>query len=229
MLMQGTTGFETKRLCEVCAEVTGMSGAGIMLMTPDVPQASIGASDGVSALIEELQFALGEGPCIDAYREDRPVLEPQLADPAQPRWLAFTGPVLAAGARAVFGFPMHIGDVKLGVLDLYRDEPGPLTDEQHADALAMADIAAAQRSDRAGGRAAGELAAELESESSFPYVVHQASGMVAVQLGISVGQALVRLRAHAFGNDQSLREVADAVVASTLRFDVGTEAGAGEA
>ena len=225
MLMAGTTGFETKRLCEVCAEVTGMSGAGIMLMTPDVPQASICASDGVSALIEELQFALGEGPCIDAYKEDRPVLEPQLADPALPRWLAFTGPVLDAGARAVFGFPMHIGDVRLGVLDLYRDEPGPLTDEQHADALAMADIAARSVLIAQSDAPAGQLAAELESESSFPYVVHQASGMVAAQLGISVGQAMLRLRAYAFGNDQPLREVADAVIARTLRFDVGTEPG----
>ena len=120
---------------------------------------------------------------------------------------------------------MHIGDVRLGVLDLYRDEPGPLTDEQHADALAMADIGARSVLIAQSDAPAGQLAAELESESSFPYVVHQASGMVAAQLGISVGQAMLRLRAHAFGNDQPLREVADAVIARTLRFDVGTEPG----
>ena len=51
--------LETKRLCEVCAEVTGMSGAGIMLMSGDVPRGSVCTTDEVSALIEQLQYDLG--------------------------------------------------------------------------------------------------------------------------------------------------------------------------
>jgi hypothetical protein len=43
--------------------------------------------------------------------------------------------------------------------------------------------------------------------------------MVAAQLNVSVGQALVRLRAYAFGNDRRLAEVAEEVVARTLGFD----------
>jgi len=69
------------------------------------------------------------------------------------------------------------------------------------------------------GAPPGRLAAELETGADFHYVVHQAAGMVAAQLGVSVGQALVRLRAHAFGNDRPLRLVAEDVVARTLRFD----------
>jgi hypothetical protein len=65
----------------------------------------------------------------------------------------------------------------------------------------------------------GKLALELEAGANFQYVVHQASGMVAAQLGVSVGQALIRLRAYAFGNDRPLTEVAKEVVARTLRFD----------
>ena len=102
-LMDGATEVETKRLCEVCAEVTEMNGAGIMLMSGDIPQGSLCTTDKVSALIEESQFALGEGPCVDAYHHDRPVLEPNLANPETPRWLAFTAPVVAAGVRAIFG------------------------------------------------------------------------------------------------------------------------------
>ena len=75
-----------------------MSGAGIMLMTGDVPRGSLCSSNDVSALIEDLQFTLGEGPCIDAYQLDRPVLEPDLADPDTARWLAFSPPA-AAGRR----------------------------------------------------------------------------------------------------------------------------------
>ena len=65
----------------------------------------------------------------------------------------------------------------------------------------------------------GALATELEEGADFRFVVHQASGMVAVQLGVSVGEALLRLRAYAFANDRLLAEVAEDVVGRRLRFD----------
>ncbi len=223
----GAPGPETRRLCDVSAEVTEMSGAGIMLMSGDVSQGSLCTTNAVSDLIEQLQYALGEGPCVDAYNQDRPVLEPDLARPAEPRWLAFSGPALEAGARAVFGFPLQVGAGRLGALNLYRDRPGPLTADQHANALVMADVAAQAVLVLQAGAPPGRLAAELEAGADFHYVVHQAAGMVAAQLGVSVGQSLVRLRAYAFGNDRPLRLVAEDVVARTLRFEPGGDQGAG--
>ncbi len=164
---------------------------------------------------------------MDAYNQDRPVLEPDLARPAEPRWLAFSGPALEAGARAVFGFPLQVGAGRLGALNLYRDRPGPLTADQHANALVMADVAAQAVLVLQAGAPPGRLAAELEAGADFHYVVHQAAGMVAAQLGVSVGQSLVRLRAYAFGNDRPLRLVAEDVVARTLRFEPGGDQGAG--
>lgn len=196
-----------------------MSGAGIMLMSGDLPQGSVCTTNDVSDIIEQLQYALGEGPCVDAYREDRPVLEPDLAVPRTHRWPAFSGPALDAGVRAIFGFPLQVGAVRLGALNLYCDEPGPLTDEQHADALVMADVAAQAVLVLQADAPPGVLAAELEAGADFQYVVHQATGMVAAQLEVGVAQALIRLRAHAFGNDRPLREVAQDVVARKLRFD----------
>ncbi|MEO8698249.1 MAG: GAF and ANTAR domain-containing protein [Acidimicrobiales bacterium] len=218
-LLGDESELENVRLCEVCAEVTGMSGAGIMLMAGDVPQGSLCTSDKVSAFIEEAQFAFGEGPCVDAYHSDLPVLEPDLANPATSRWMAFTGPAVDAGVRAIFGFPLHMGGVRLGALNLYRDAPGALTDEQYADALAIADIATRAVLVMQSNAPLGQMATELASGAHFEYVVHQASGMVAAQLGVSVGQALIRLRAYAFGNARPLRAVAEDVVARRLRFD----------
>src|SRR6476661_8003591 len=122
----GNGGFETKRLCVVGAGITHLSGAGILLMSGDIAHGSVCSSNETSAVIERLQFELGEGPCVDAYRDDRPVLEADLAEPALVRWPAFTEPALAAGARAVFGFPMQVGAARLGALNLYRDAPGAL-------------------------------------------------------------------------------------------------------
>ena len=216
----------TKRLCEVCSEVTGMTGAGIMLMSGDIAWGSLCTTDSVSALIEQLQYALGEGPCVDACHRDHPVLEPDLCRPATLRWPAFAGPAIDAGVRAIFGFPLHVGAVRLGALDLYCARPGPLTDEQYADALVAADVVAQAILVLQADAPPGTLAVELEAGADFQYVVHQASGMVAAQLGVSIGHALVRLKAHAFGNDRPLTDVARDVVDRLLRFDArngGTE------
>ena len=215
----GAFGLETRRLCEVSAELIGVSGAGIMLMSGDVPTATVCSSNDVSALIEQLQHTLGEGPCVDAYDLDRPVTEPDLAHPRKPRWVAFAIPALAAGVRAVFGFPLQVGAVRLGALNLYRDEPGPLSDDQHADALVLADVSAAAVLMMKANAPKGKLARELEAGTDLHYVVHQASGMVAVQLEMSIVNALIRLRGYAFAQDRVLNEVAQDVVARRLRFE----------
>jgi hypothetical protein len=218
-LAGGVDGDVTSvRLCEVCRRITGVTGAGIMLMSGDLPLGSVCTSGKASALIEDLQYALGEGPCVDAYELDRPVLEPDLADPAFPRWPVFTGPAVDAGVRAIFGFPMGVGSVRLGALNLYADRPGPLTDDQHADALVMAGVAAEAVLAMQAGQPVDGLATELEQGSNFRYVVHQAAGMVSAQLEVTVAQAILRLRAYAFGNERPLPEVADDVVDRRLRF-----------
>jgi hypothetical protein len=104
-------------------------------------------------------------------------------------------------------------------MNLYRDHPGPMTDDQHADALVMANVAAQAVLALQSNASPGLLSGDLEASAEFQYVVHQASGMVAAQLDVNVAQALIRLRAHAFGNDRSLTDVARDVVARTLRFD----------
>jgi GAF domain-containing protein len=208
---------EPARICEVCADVLEMTGAGVMLMSGDVPRGSVCSSNDVSELIEDLQYTLGEGPCVDAYNQQRPVLEPDLANPDVPRWIGFTPPAVAAGARAIFGFPLQIGSVHLGALNLYRDQPGPMNDDQHADALVVSEVTARAVLDMQAHAPPGLIATEL-AESDFRFVVHQASGMVSVQLGVTVAEALIRLRAYAFAQDRLLTEVAEEVVDRRLRI-----------
>jgi hypothetical protein len=172
----------------------------------------------VSHLIEELQYTLGEGPCVDAYHQDRVVAEPDLADPVTRRWFAYTPPALAAGVRAVFAFPLRVGAVRLGALNLYRDWPGPLSDDQHADALVVADLGARWVLEAQAGAPPDVVAKELEIGADFHFVVHNAAGMTSVQQRISITEALIRLRAHAFSNDRPLADVAEDVVAGRLRL-----------
>ena len=217
-LSAGGDGWSSARLCAVCPGVVGVTGAGVMLMSGDIPRGSLSSTDDVSQLIEELQYTLGEGPCVDAYQQDSVVAEPDLAEPVARRWPAFTPPALQAGVRAVFGFPLRVGTVRLGALNLYRDRPGLLSGEQHADALVVADVAARWVLDAQAGAPSGVVAKELEAGADFHFAVHNAAGMVSVQGGISVAEALIRLRAFAFANGRLLADVADDVVARRVRL-----------
>jgi hypothetical protein len=204
-------------LCAVAAELIQVTGAGVMVLADDTPQASLCSTGRVSALIEELQYTFGEGPCIDAHLSGTVVAEPNLASPSESRWPAFTPKVLAAGARAIFGFPVRIGAARVGALNLYRDETGPLTDDQHADALVVADVIARTLLTLQAGVPAGSV--PLQLDIGLQSAVHQAAGMVSVQLGVSVGDALVRLRAYAFSSDRPLIQVAHDVIDRLLHFD----------
>ncbi len=211
-------GWSAARLCAVCPQIVGVTGAGVMLISGDVPRGSLCTTNEVSQLIEELQFTLGEGPCVDAYRQDRVVAEPDLTDPVTRRWFAFAPPAVKAGVRAVFGFPLRVGTVRLGALNLYREWSGPLSDDQHADALVMADVAARWVLETQAGAPPGAVASELEAGADFHFAVHNAAGMVSVQVGISVAEALILLRAFAFSHDRLLADVAQDVIDRKFRM-----------
>jgi hypothetical protein len=188
-------------------------------MSGDIPRGSLGTTNEASQLIEELQYTLGEGPCIDAYAQDRVVSEPDLADPVTPRWVAFAPAALRAGVRALFGFPLRIGTVRLGALNLYRDQPGALSGDQYADALTLAGLAAWSVLQAQAQTSSGGVPSQLETGADFRFVVHNAAGMVSVQLDTTVADALIRLRAYAFSHDRPLTEVAQDVVGRTLRLE----------
>ena len=197
-----------------------MSGAWIVLFSGLGLPLLHSATDEVWDVLVDLEFTVGEGPCHDASVLDRPVLEPDLANPTPPgRWPAFAPAGARTRARAVFGFPVHIGAARLGAIGLYRDRPGTLGDDQHADALVVADMCARAVLTTQAGAPPGVVAADLAADASFQPVVHQASGMVSVQLGIGVADALVRLRAYAYRADRTITYVAEAVVTRRLSFD----------
>ena len=210
-------GRVAARLCEVAAATTGASGAGIMVMSGDYPTGSICSSNLLSRSLEDLQYELGEGPCIDAYTSGRPILVPDLERESH-RWSAFGHRAFAAGARSMFGFPMSIGAVRIGAMNLYRDRTSDLTGDEHADALVMADVAAHAVLVLQVDAAPGDLAAAL-ADSDLHLVVHQAAGMVAVQLGVPIATALARLRARAFAEDRSLNRVSRDIVDRRVRFN----------
>jgi hypothetical protein len=177
-----------------------------------------------SAALEDAQFTLGQGPCPDAVASGAPILVPNLAD-ASARWPAFTPAAAALGVGAVFAFPLRIGAISVGVLLAHRAAPGALSSQQLADALALADAVTVlllhrvpPEPDGAGARL-GEPGPGWAAPATYRVQVHQATGMISVQLNVGLAEALARLRAHAYAEDRRVAEIGDDVVARRLRFE----------
>jgi hypothetical protein len=213
------------RICELCVHTLAVTGAGIAMVTAAGHRGVVCATDGVSSMIEDLQLTLGEGPCVDAAAGGTPVLVPDLADAsdvATERWPTFMESAASAGVKAVFAFPLRVGAISVGVIDLYRDTPGDLGAAELPAALMAADAAALALLylDVDGEDAFGD---DVAARSSYQMQVHQATGMVMAQVGVTIDQAFLLLRARAFADGRPLAELATDVVARRVRFSVEDE------
>jgi hypothetical protein len=207
------------RLCRAAARALPASGAGVSVMTEGGMRGVAAATDSVSQALEELQWTLGEGPCIDAFASRRPVLEPDLGDRTLSRWPGYVPAAHEHGVRAVFAFPLQVGAARLGVMDVYRRDPGSLSPESLAQALTFAELAVATMLDGQEKAPNGEAATGLDLALDSHHVVYQAQGMTMVDLGVPLTDAMARLRAHAYALDRPLREVARDIVAGRLRLE----------
>ena len=204
-------------LCRRTLDLLPASGASVVLMSREHIQGLTGASDATAGAVGDLEFMLGEGPCVDAYAESRPVLVDDMGA-VDGRWPQFSAMAVGLGVRAVCAMPLQLGAIKLGVVAFYRDQPGAMSGEELGDALLVADLLThlvlGLQSE-----AASETVAWALDGSDLRVVVHQATGMISAQLDCGVEEALVRLRGHAFGAERAIDEVAKDVVAGSLRFD----------
>jgi hypothetical protein len=172
------------------------------------------ASDPVAAAIEDLQLTLGEGPCVDVATSGAAVMVADLSDrpgDLRDRWPVFLNEASTLGVQALFAFPIRVGDTALGVVDLYRVSPGPLSRSQLSSTVSTVDTLGqhiVDNEDRTNGGAA----------PTYSLVVHQAAGIVMVQLDSSIEEALVRLRASAYAEGRPLADLATDIVRGTVTF-----------
>lgn len=208
-----------QRVCQTAARTLSVSGTGISVMTDDGVRGVCAASDPLSERIEELQFVFGEGPCIDAFQSRRPVLVPNLSGDAAARWPMYGPAASAGGVCAVFAFPLQMGAARLGVLDVFRDHPGALSDDQLSDALAFADVTMEALLDQHQSTSDADTHGGVGDAVAYRAELFQAQGMVMVQIEGTINEAMARMRAYAYAESRGLGEIARDVVARRLQFD----------
>ena len=206
------------RICAACVSGLDVDGAAISVLTTTEARHTVAATDATAETLEELQFSFNEGACIEAATTGAPVLVSDLDDRVDTAgWPLFAAAVRArTDVRALFALPLQWGAVRLGVLDLYRVTVGGLSEHQLWDAISAADAAALmlleQRTDPAG------KGGWLDQAVGHWAEVHQATGMVVIQLDVDPADALARMRGYAFTHGVLLVDVARAVVGRQLVF-----------
>jgi len=196
--------------------VTGVS---VSTMGELLRTETVSASDPTAARLDELQFDLGEGPCWDAVAERRPVLEGSLRLAPRRTWPAFSRALLDhEGVEALFAFPLLLGPLALGAMDLWCDRPGELPDASARRASALADDVSRHLLRRAVRDVADDQAEEVRVDKYSRRRVHQATGMVLAQADVSVEDAELLLQGRAFAEGVSMTDIADAVLEGRVSF-----------
>jgi hypothetical protein len=222
--MEGHDRAEDSRmaLCAVAAEFLALDGASIVLSSDHGDLTRLCASNDTARALLDLEIVVGEGPAVDACQGDA-VNESNLLDPAFIRWPTYTPQALILGAQAVFGYSIRLGAVRFGALSLFRASSGQLDASQESDAFLLASVIGRAILAGEAGETRATLVGELDGASVLDFTVHQAAGMVAVQGSMSVRDALVTLRAHAFATNSELSVLAGNVITRTTHFDSGSQ------
>jgi hypothetical protein len=208
------TGGDRQELARSFLRALPVAGTAVSTIGDLLGTETVAASDATAARLDEMQFDLGEGPCWDAVRLRRPVLHPDLRAVNAALWPAFSHAVLAEDVRALFAFPLLVGPLQVGAVDLYSRRPMTLNSDQTRRASELADVTARQVLQRALASMATEPGDDVAPDDN-PYsrkIVHQATGMVLAQLRISADDARLVIQAHAFANNRSMMEVAQDIL-----------------
>ncbi|WIM92561.1 GAF and ANTAR domain-containing protein [Actinoplanes oblitus] len=201
-------------LADRAVTLVDAAAVGVLLADQGGELAFLAASDESARLVEVFQVQAQEGPCLEAFRTGRPVVNVDL-DTAAGLWPGFAPRAAAAGFRSVHAFPLRLRSDVIGALNVFGTHPGGDVSGTDIPVMqALADIATIgllqQRTIHRGEVLAGQLQDALDSRVA----IEQAKGVVAQARGISVDDAFTAIRAYARNRNLRLAEVARTVVTS---------------
>jgi GAF domain-containing protein len=195
--------------------------ATVSIVAPSGRWTQVYASSPGAADLEQIGFVLEEGPHLEALASGTPVLIEHISDvESADRGRRYSQAASEHGVRSIAAMPLQDDGDVIGVLTLFSNISLRLHEHQLTVALRMADAASeiiAEWLDRE-GISSHPLSSRPEDLYDYQVEIPQASGMVMAQLGITINDAMIRLRAHAYANDLSVAEVARRVVGRNLRF-----------
>jgi hypothetical protein len=210
------SGHAPETFSEPFVEFLPITGAAVSTLGDLLGSETVSATDDRAAHLDELQFDLGEGPCWDALRSARPVRAPELLVDYGERWPSFVLAVKDEGVRSMFAFPLLVGPLRLGAVDLYSVTPVALDPAHESRAETLAEIIG--RHILRGALGDGLRDDEPGSSPLSRRALHQATGIVLAQLDLPPEDARLIIHGQAFASGRPVIEVADEIVGGRLRF-----------
>lgn len=210
------------RVCCATTQTLGSDGAAVTLSAgpdhDDVVRVVAGWSDDLGCRAAELELDVGVGPSSQALVDGRPVLVPEIGAQAGWRWPAWDSRATEAGVGAVHAFPMQLGAARFGVLAAFHARPLRLVPAVTALGMGLATLTTELLLDRAARTDITTGQPALGADLDLRVEVYQAQGMVMSALGLTMADALARMRAHAFAGGRDLPAVAADIVAGRLEL-----------
>lgn len=208
-------------LATACGTVLAVDDVAIQVRRPGGATIAVGASSSLARRGEDEELAWGQGPSWTVVDDGGVVLAADLE--ADKRWPMTAEALVDTGIRAVRSFPIQFGASRVGSLTDYRPDPVPIVAGEVAWGIqvsraAMTVLVTLDPSgeiDRSTLRSVEWVAVTGDADWS---VVHQATGMVAIQLGCSLDEATASLMARAFALACPIVDLARNVVARQVRF-----------
>jgi GAF domain-containing protein len=202
-------------LTDRCVEVLDVAAAGLMLASPAGDLRVMASSSDAERVLALFELQAEEGPCPDCYRSGGPIVNRKLA-PVDHRWPRFAPRALEAGFRSVNALPMHLRDLTIGALNLFRADEGGLQGADVLVAQAFADVSTIAILQHRAAAEAQVVNQQLHEALNSRIVIEQAKGVVAERAGLDMQQSFSRLRNHARNHNLRLVDVAQGVIDGTL-------------
>lgn len=196
-------------------------GAGVSLIKDNQPT-SVGATDGLVLQADDLQYDLGDGPCLSAWSEGRATyVEDTETDR---RWHTWSAAAAGTGIRSCFSVPLQEGPHRLGAMKIYAATPGAFTDQDQHVLAHLALSAAVLLGHIQANDTPQRISEEFKHTLRIRDTIATARGIIMEQEDIPEDEALARLLARAGNEGVSLHELAQAVLRRDTRPGTSTEA-----
>jgi len=203
------------RVAELAVQaIPGADGAGLTLLEKDRDDTFVSTAPFVTD-VDEVQYGIGQGPCISAAAEGITVRSDSLGGDA--RWPQFGSRVARMNVHSALSLPLITSDGVVGAMNVYAHGKGAFSDRSvqvgqlfsvpAAIAVQNAQVLAQTR----------RLAGQLQSALSTRAVIDQAIGIMMSRSGSNADEAFARLRTLSQNQHQKLNVVAQSVVDQAVR------------
>ncbi|HEY2330436.1 MAG TPA: GAF and ANTAR domain-containing protein [Acidimicrobiales bacterium] len=206
-----------RRVAEIAVSaVPGAEIAGITLLGPDGEATTGVYTDETSPQVDASQYSSGRGPCLDAWRQQRSVILPDVCL-ASDRYPEFATAAGEHGIGSTLSLPLAVAGHGIGALNLYSRQLEAFGPDDEVIGSQVAATASTVLANATAYRRAFQLSEQLGEAMASRAVIEQAKGVIMSSVGCSADAAFDILRQQSQAENAKLRDIATDLVAQQDR------------